>query len=97
MTPSLGDIFGRPLGDRVTPIDKDLFGYEISPKVIVNRWKAKFSRDFSDILSQLVDLEGLDPGIPASAPGLYQDRSFPARRPCWTSSWTWWNATASTG
>ena len=60
MTPSLGDIFGRPLGDRVTPIDKDLFGYEISPEAIVNRWKARFSRDFSDILSQLVDLEGLD-------------------------------------
>ena len=60
MTPSLGDIFCRPLGDAVTRIDKNLFAYEIGPEAIGNRWKAKFSRDFSDILSQLVDLDGLD-------------------------------------
>jgi arsenite-transporting ATPase len=60
MTPSLSDIFNITVGDRVTPIDRDLFAFEISQEAIVRRWKEKFSRDFYDILSQLIDLEALD-------------------------------------
>jgi len=60
MTPSLSDIFDVPVGDEVRQIDRDLFGFEISQESIVGRWKEKFSRDFSDILCQLVDLDALD-------------------------------------
>ncbi len=60
MTPSLSDIFETTIGDRVTRIDTNLDGFEISQDAIVGRWKKKFSRDFHDILSQLIDLEALD-------------------------------------
>ncbi len=60
MTPSLTDIFEVDIGDRVTRIDGDLFALEISQEAIVGRWKEKFSRDFYDILSQLIDIDGLD-------------------------------------
>ena len=60
MTPSLSDIFETAIGDRVRGIAPGLFAFEISQDAIADRWKAKFSHDFSDILSQLVDLEGLD-------------------------------------
>ncbi len=60
MTPSLSDIFDRAVGDRVTVIDRNLSAFEISQEAIVRRWKEKFSRDFYDILSQLIDLEALD-------------------------------------
>jgi arsenite-transporting ATPase len=60
MTPSLSDIFQVPIGDRITGIAQNLFAFEISQEAIVDRWKAKFSSDFYDILSQLIDLEALD-------------------------------------
>jgi arsenite-transporting ATPase len=60
MTPSLGDIFCCAVGETITAVDEGLFAYEIGPDAITNRWKTRFSRDFSDILSQLVDLDGLD-------------------------------------
>ncbi len=60
MTPSLSDIFQAPVGDRVTRIDERLFAFEISQDSIVSRWKSRFSRDFYDILSQLIDLDALD-------------------------------------
>ena len=60
MTPSLSDIFEVPIGDAVRQIDGNLYAFEISQESIVTRWKEKFSNDFSDILSQLIDLEALD-------------------------------------
>lgn len=55
MPPSLSDIFETAIGDRVTEIDDELDAYEISQEAIVARWKERFSRDFTDILSQLVE------------------------------------------
>jgi arsenite-transporting ATPase len=60
MTPSLSDIFEETIGDTVKQIDKNLAAVEISQDAIVARWKAKFSRDFYDILSQLIDIDALD-------------------------------------
>ncbi len=60
MTPSLSDIFEQQIGDGVKRIDGNLFAVEISQEAIVARWKQKFSRDFYDILSTLIDVDGLD-------------------------------------
>ncbi len=60
MTPSLSDIFEVAIGDTVTRIDNNLSAVEISQDAIVARWKEKFSRDFYDILSQLIDIDALD-------------------------------------
>jgi arsenite-transporting ATPase len=60
MTPSLSDIFEEPIGDCVRNIDENLFAIEISQEAIVARWKERFSRDFYDILSQLIDMKALD-------------------------------------
>jgi arsenite-transporting ATPase len=60
MTPSLSDIFEQPLGDSVKNIDENLFAIEISQESIVARWKERFSHDFYDILSQLIDMKALD-------------------------------------
>jgi len=60
MTPSLSDIFDVPIGDAVRQIGENLSAVEISQESIVARWKARFSRDFYDILSQLIDIDALD-------------------------------------
>lgn len=60
LTPSLSDIFEVPIGDSVTTISDNLSAVEIGQDAIVARWKKKFSRDFYDILSQLIDLDALD-------------------------------------
>ncbi len=60
MTPSLSDIFEVSIGDTITSLDDNLSAVEISQEAIVSRWKQKFSRDFYDILSQLIDIDGLD-------------------------------------
>jgi arsenite-transporting ATPase len=60
LTPSLSDIFEERIGDAVTPIAENLSAIEIGQDAIVARWKKKFSRDFYDILSQLIDLDALD-------------------------------------
>jgi arsenite-transporting ATPase len=60
LTPSLSDIFDMPVGDSIRQISSNLFAFEISQDAIADRWKKRFSRDFYDILSQLIDLEGLD-------------------------------------
>ena len=60
LTPSLSDIFEVPIGDSVTTIAENLSAVEIGQDAIVARWKKKFSRDFYDILSQLIDLDALD-------------------------------------
>jgi len=60
MAPSLSDIFEEPIGDCVRSIDNNLFAIEISQEAIVARWKERFSHDFYDILSQLIDMKALD-------------------------------------
>jgi len=60
MTPSLSDIFEAAIGDSVKRIDNNLSAVEISQDAIVERWKQRFSRDFYDILSQLIDVDALD-------------------------------------
>jgi len=60
MTPSLSDIFEEPIGDCVRSIDNNLFAIEISQEAIVERWKKRFSHDFYDVLSQLIDMKALD-------------------------------------
>ncbi len=60
MTPSLSDIFEEPIGDCVRNIDDNLYAVEISQEAIVERWKKRFSHDFYDILSQLIDMKALD-------------------------------------
>ena len=60
MTPSLSDIFEEPIGDSVRSIGENLFAVEISQEAIVSRWKERFSHDFYDILSQLIDIKSLD-------------------------------------
>jgi arsenite-transporting ATPase len=60
MTPSLSDIFEVVIGDAVKRIDNNLSVVEISQDAIVARWKQRFSRDFYDILSRLIDVDALD-------------------------------------
>jgi arsenite-transporting ATPase len=60
MTPSLSDIFGQTVGDAVTTVDKNLDAYEISQEAVVAWWKKRFSRDFYDILANLIDMGALD-------------------------------------
>ena len=60
MTPSLSDIFEEEIGDRIRAIDRNLDAVEISQDAIMQRWKKKFGPDFYDILSHLIDVEGLD-------------------------------------
>lgn len=60
MTPSLSDIFEQEIGDSIKTIDRNLDAIEISHESILERWKKKFGPDFHDILSHLIDVEGLD-------------------------------------
>lgn len=60
MTPSLSDVFDLPIGDETRQVADRLFAVEISQESVFRRWRERFGRDFQDILSQLVDVEGLD-------------------------------------
>jgi arsenite-transporting ATPase len=59
-TPSLSDIFEEEIGDTVRCIEKRLDAVEISNEAILIKWKKKFGPDFYEILSHLIDVEGLD-------------------------------------
>jgi arsenite-transporting ATPase len=59
-TPSLSDIFEEEVGDSIRSIDRGLDAVEISEEAILNKWKKKFGPDFYEILSHLIDVEGLD-------------------------------------
>jgi arsenite-transporting ATPase len=59
-TPSLSDIFEEEIGDSIRSLEKCLDAVEISDAAILNRWKKKFGPDFYEILSRLIDVEGLD-------------------------------------
>ncbi len=59
-TPSLSDIFEEEIGDNIRSIEKHLDAVEISNEAILINWKKKFGPDFYEILSHLIDVEGLD-------------------------------------
>lgn len=59
-TPSLSDIFEEEIGDTIRSLGDRLDAVEISDAAILRRWKEKFGPDFYEILSCLVDMEGLD-------------------------------------
>lgn len=60
MTPSLTDVFEVEIGDTVKQIHENLDALEISQEAITKRWKEKFGNDFYEILSHLIDVDGLD-------------------------------------
>jgi len=59
-TPSLSDIFEEEIGDTVRSLETRLDAVEISAAAILDRWKKKYGPDFYEILSHLIDVEGLD-------------------------------------
>jgi len=59
-TPSLSDIFEEDIGDAIREIEMGLDAIEIGDDAILGRWKRRFGPDFHDIISHLIDVEGLD-------------------------------------
>ncbi len=71
-TPSLGDIFEIPMGDREVQLAKghELFGLEVSSDVVLKRWKERFGPEIYEVVSSFasvdydfVDYIGTAPGI----------------------------------
>ena len=60
MAPSLGDIYDCEIGDKVTSITSGLDAVEISPDSIARTWKEKFGPDFAEILSHMLDMDGME-------------------------------------
>ncbi|MCK5351863.1 ArsA family ATPase [bacterium] len=60
MAPSLGVIYHREIGDKLTAIAPNLNAVEISPDSIARTWKEKFGPDFAEILSHLLDMDGME-------------------------------------
>ena len=60
MAPSLGDIYNREIGDKLTTIAPRLQAMEISPDSIAQTWKKKFGPDFAEILSHMLDMDGME-------------------------------------
>ncbi len=59
-TPSLSDLFERPLGEGATLVAPNLLAMEMSPAAVTARWKEKYGPDFAEILGHFLDLEALD-------------------------------------
>ena len=60
MAPSLGDIYEMDIGDRVTSVAENLDAVEFSQESIARTWKEKFGPDFTAILSQFLDTDGME-------------------------------------
>lgn len=60
MAPSLGDIYGMDIGDTLTAVAPNLDAVEFSQDSIARTWKEKFGPDFTEILSQFLDTEGME-------------------------------------
>ncbi len=58
-TPSLSDIFEISLGVRETPIPHvhNLTALEISPEVVLRRWKERFGPEIYEVVSSFADLD----------------------------------------
>ncbi|PKP58438.1 MAG: hypothetical protein CVT89_02835 [Candidatus Altiarchaeales archaeon HGW-Altiarchaeales-2] len=68
--PSLSNIFGINLSDKISDIKENLYGTEISGDEIIKRWKEKFGNDiyavmraFADVDYSIVEYIGTAPGI----------------------------------
>ena len=60
MAPSLGDIYEMDIGDRLTSVAENLDAVEFSQESIARAWKEKFGPDFTAILSQFLDTDGME-------------------------------------
>jgi len=60
MAPSLADIYEMDIGDRVTSVTENLDAVEFSQESIARTWKEKFGPDFTAILSQFLDTDGME-------------------------------------
>jgi arsenite-transporting ATPase len=60
MAPSLGDVYHREIGDKLTSIATNLDAVEITPDSIARTWKEKFGPDFAAILSHMLDMDGME-------------------------------------
>jgi len=60
MAPSLGDIYDREIGHDLTAIAPNLDAVEITPDIIARTWKEKFGPDFAEILSHMLDMNGIE-------------------------------------
>jgi arsenite-transporting ATPase len=60
MAPSLADIYEIDIGDRVTSVAENLDAVEFSQESIARTWKEKFGPDFTAILSQFLDTDGME-------------------------------------
>ena len=60
MAPSLADIYEMDIGDRVTSVAENLDAVEFSQESIAHTWKEKFGPDFTAILSQFLDTDGME-------------------------------------
>ncbi len=60
MAPSLGDIYGRDIGQDLTAIAHNLDAVEFTPDIIARTWKEKFGPDFAEILSHMLDMDGME-------------------------------------
>ncbi|MDF1535464.1 MAG: ArsA-related P-loop ATPase, partial [bacterium] len=59
MAPSLSDIYGIKIGDRITGVAPELDAMEITQDSIGAAWKKKFGPDFAEILSHILDMDGM--------------------------------------
>ena len=59
MAPSLSDIYDLEIGDRITNVAPNLDALEITQDSIAATWKEKFGPDFAEILSHLLDVDGM--------------------------------------
>jgi arsenite-transporting ATPase len=60
MAPSLSDIYRMEIGDKLTQVTPGLDAMEISPDSIARTWKEKFGPDFAEILSHMLDMNGIE-------------------------------------
>jgi arsenite-transporting ATPase len=76
LTPSLSDIFETPIGPAERPIPgvEKLWGLEISPDEVMQRWREKFGPEIYAAASALIDL-GYDDIVDyvAMAPGIQEE------------------------
>lgn len=59
MAPSLSDIYGLDVQNTPTKVTKGLDAIEITQDKIAGVWKEKFGPDFVEILSHILDMEGM--------------------------------------
>ncbi len=68
--PSLGDLFQKEVGDKITEIKDNLFALELSEREILRRWEERFGEEIYQVISTLIPIKkdfidyiGTAPGI----------------------------------